>query len=148
MEIFLLTYIDIVAILVMWAEVHIAHPVKNPLLTLEIGGVRLRNEPPTPTNRQGHPPDMLLEAWLLVCLSVSPDMCVEIRDTRGPYPTEEQCKQRIVEMETFVRQQHLFPLDISWRCKSVSENNDESTTPDTQEKGLDPATGAVPRVAI
>ena len=91
---------------------------------------------------------MLLEAWLLVCLSVSPDMCVEIRDTRGPYPTEEQCKARIVEMEEFVVSQQLFPVDVKWRCLSVSENNDESTTPDTQEEGTDPTAGAVPRIAI
>jgi hypothetical protein len=51
-------------------------------------------------------------------------------------------------MEQFVRQQHLFQLDIKWRCASVSENNDESTPPDTQEKRTDPTTGAVPRVAI
>jgi len=90
----------------------------------------------------------MLEAWLLVCLSVSPDTCVQIRDTRGTYPTEQQCRTRINEMEQFVRQQHLFQLDIKWRCTSVSENNDESTPPDTQEKGTDPTTGAVPRVAI
>jgi len=90
----------------------------------------------------------MLEAWLLVCLSVSPDMCVEIRDTRGPYPTEQQCKARIVEMEKFVVSQQLFPVDVSWRCKFVSENDDESTSPDTQKKGVDPTTGAVPRIAL
>jgi len=90
----------------------------------------------------------MLEAWLLVCLSVSPDMCVEIRDTRGPYPTEQQCKARISEMEEFVVSQQLFPVDVKWRCKSVSENNDESTSPDTQKKGFDPTTGAVPRIAL
>ena len=91
---------------------------------------------------------MLLEAWLLVCLSVSPDTCIEIRDTRGPYPTEQQCKARIAEMETFVRQYNLFQLNISWRCLSVSEKKDEPTSPDTQEEGIDPTTGAVPRIAI
>jgi len=90
----------------------------------------------------------MLEAWLLVCLSVSPDTCVEIRDTRGPYLTEQQCKARIFEMEEFVVSQQLFPVDVKWRCKSVSENNDESTSPDTQEEGTDPTTGAVPRIAI
>lgn len=90
----------------------------------------------------------MLEAWILVCLSVLPDMCVEIRDTRGPYPSEQQCRARTIEMEKLVISQQLFPVDVSWRCKFVSENDDESTSPDTQEEGTDPTTRAVPRIAL
>ena len=90
----------------------------------------------------------MLEAWILVCLSVLPDTCVELRDTRGPYPTKQECRQRTIEMEALVIAQQLFPVDVKWRCLSVSENNDESTTPDTQEEGTDPTTGTVPRIAL
>jgi len=91
---------------------------------------------------------MLYEAAILVCLSVAPDECRELVDNRGPYPQVEQCHARIAEMIQFTQSANLFELEIKWRCKSVSESNDESATPDTQEKGIDPTTGKVPRVAI
>jgi hypothetical protein len=91
---------------------------------------------------------MLYEAAILVCLSVSPDTCHELNDTRGPYETKEACKARVDEMASFVTQANLFELNIRWKCASVSEKNDEPVTPDTQEKGIDSTTGTIPRVAI
>lgn len=86
----------------------------------------------------------MFESWLLVCLSVSPDTCHEIRDTQGPYPTEQQCIERIVEMRQFVSASHLFELNIKHRCKIVSEeNNDESTPPSTQEERIESPTGQI-----
>jgi len=91
---------------------------------------------------------MLYEAAILVCLSVLPDTCHELTDTRGPYPTKQECKARVDEMAEFAIKVHLFELDIKWKCASVSEKNDEPVTPDTQEKGIDSTTGTIPRVAI
>ena len=91
---------------------------------------------------------MLYEAAILVCLSVSPDTCHELKDTRGPYETKEACKVRVDEMSRFAIKVHLFELDIKWKCASVSGQNDESPTPDTQKEGIDPSTGTVLRVAI
>ena len=91
---------------------------------------------------------MIYEAALLVCLSVSPDTCHELRDTRGPYPTYEACKARIEEMVETVTKFHLFELDIKWKCASVSEKSDEPSTSDTQKKGINTSTGTIPRVAI
>jgi len=86
----------------------------------------------------------MFESWLLVCLSVSPDTCAELQDTKGPYPTEQQCIERIVEMREFVSASHLFELNIKHRCKIVSEeNNDESTSPDTQKEGIESSTGTI-----
>ena len=86
----------------------------------------------------------MFESWLLVCLSVSPDTCREIRDTQGPYPTEQQCIERIVEMREFVSASHLFELDIKHRCKVVSEeNNDEPTPPNAQKEGIESSTGTI-----
>ena len=90
----------------------------------------------------------MFKAAILVCLSVSPDTCQELRDTRGPYPTHEACKARIEEMVETVTKFHLFELDIKWKCKSVSEKSDEPTSPDAQKEGTNPSTGKVPRVAI
>jgi hypothetical protein len=91
---------------------------------------------------------MLYEAAILVCLSVSPDTCHELNDTRGPYETKEACKARVDEMASFVTQSNLFELNIRWKCASVSGQNDESVTPNTQKKGINTSTGTIPRVAI
>lgn len=90
----------------------------------------------------------MFEAAILVCLSVSPDTCQQLTDTRGPYPEFEQCEARVAEMIAFTEKANLFELDFKWRCKSVSEKNDESTPPDTQEEGTDSTTGEVLGVAI
>ncbi len=47
MGIFLLTYIVIDGILVMWAEVYLAHPDKNQHNMLDIRGLRLQTNLPT-----------------------------------------------------------------------------------------------------
>jgi hypothetical protein len=47
---------------------------------------------------------MLYEAAILVCLSVSPDTCHELKDTRGPYETKEACKVRVDEMSRVCNQ--------------------------------------------
>ena len=91
---------------------------------------------------------MLYEAALLVCLSVSPDTCHELTDTRGPYPSKQECMARVEEMGEFVRTTNLFEVNIKWKCASVSGQSDESPTPDTEKKGLNTSTGTVPRVAI
>jgi len=91
---------------------------------------------------------MLYEAAILVCLSVSPDTCHKLNDTRGPYETKEACKARVDEMAEFAIKVHLFELDIKWKCTSVSGQNDESTSPDTKKEGIESPTGKVPRIAI
>jgi len=91
---------------------------------------------------------MLYEAAILVCLSVSPDTCHELKDTRGPYETKEACKARVDEMSRFAIKVHLFELDIKWKCASVSGQNNESTSPDTQEEGIESSTGKVPRLSV
>ena len=78
----------------------------------------------------------MFESWILVCLAVGPDLCREIRDTDGPYPTEKQCMLRNDEMAKFVYERQVFEVEIRSRCKFVSENDDESTTPD-QKEGTD-----------
>ena len=91
---------------------------------------------------------MLYEAAILVCLSVSPDTCYELNDTRGPYETKEACKVRADEMAAFAVAANLFELNIKWQCTSVSEENDESTSPDTKKEGTKSTTREVPRLSI
>lgn len=85
----------------------------------------------------------MFESWILVCSVVVPTLCTELRDTEGPYPTEKECVLRNDEMAKFVYERQVFAVEIKSRCKFVSENDDESTTPDTQKEGTDAPAGAI-----
>jgi len=43
---------------------------------------------------------MSFTAVIIACHIASADMCMTITDNRGPYDTENQCKERIGEMAT------------------------------------------------
>ena len=90
----------------------------------------------------------MFESWILVCLAVGPNLCREIRDTEGPYLTEKECALRNDEMAQFVFERQVFEVEIRRRCKLVSEENDESTTPDTQKEGIESSTGTIFRTSI
>lgn len=85
----------------------------------------------------------MFESWILVCLAVGPDLCREIQDTEGPYRTEKECMLRNDEMAAFVYERQVFEVKIRSRCKVVSEENDESTPPSTQEEGIESSTGTI-----
>ena len=85
----------------------------------------------------------MFESCILVCLAVGPDLCREIRDTEGPYLTEKECMIRNDEMAKFVFERQVFEVVIRSRCKLVSEENDEFTSPDTQEEGIESSTGTI-----
>jgi len=90
----------------------------------------------------------MFEAWILVCSVVAPDLCTEMQDTIGPYSTEKECMLRNDEMAKFVFERQVFEVEIRSRCKLVSEENDESTTPDTQEEGIESPAGTILRTSI
>ena len=85
----------------------------------------------------------MFESWILVCLAVGPNLCREIRDTEGPYLTEKESALRNDEMAQFVFERQVFEVEIRSRCKLVSEENDESTTPATQKEGIESSTGTI-----
>ena len=82
----------------------------------------------------------MFESWILVCLSAMPNMCTEVRDTLGPYPTEEECSLRNDEMAQYAFSNQLFEVTIRSRCKVI---DDEFTTPDSEKEGTDSPTGTV-----
>ena len=85
----------------------------------------------------------MFESWILVCLAVGPNLCREIRDTEGPYLTEKECAIRNDEMAQFVFERQVFEVEIRSRCKLVSEENDESTPPDTPDERIESSTGTM-----
>jgi len=58
----------------------------------------------------------MFEAVLLICLAAAPQECVELSDTRGPYPTKNDCIERVDEMARFAKSVNLFELNIKWKC--------------------------------
>jgi len=64
----------------------------------------------------------MFTAIVLACIMTAPDTCVEAVDTRGPYPTEEQCVMRAYQMMTEL--QVLFPVPHKYEYKCVPKGTE------------------------
>lgn len=63
----------------------------------------------------------MFKAILLACAIADPTQCIEFHDTRGPYPTEEKCKERAFEMARDVGKMTNTLMPMSWRCKPLKK---------------------------
>ena len=59
----------------------------------------------------------MFEAMLLVCALATPDECVRVDDTRGPYETYAQCEARAYEMANGVVRMFPVPATYSFKCR-------------------------------
>lgn len=64
---------------------------------------------------------MMFKAILLACAIADPTQCIEFHDTRGPYPTEQKCKERAFEMARDVGKMTNTLMPMSWRCKPLKK---------------------------
>jgi hypothetical protein len=55
-------------------------------------------------------------AMLLLCSMYSPGECIQATDSKGPYPTEEECQVRIEEMTTDTRLLFPYLITAGTRC--------------------------------
>lgn len=63
---------------------------------------------------------IMFKAALILCNFYNPANCIEIRDTRGPYPEEEMCVARVYELFEDVRKQWpLLQAHVGYRCSEV-----------------------------
>ena len=72
----------------------------------------------------------MFEAFMLVCyagLAQIPANCQELQDTRGPYPTEMLCKQRIVELTVELPEYMPFYRPKAYRCYELTTTNKQFT---------------------
>lgn len=46
----------------------------------------------------------MFKAFVIVCHIMNADVCMVASDNRGPYKTEERCKERLREMTTQLRE--------------------------------------------
>ena len=94
----------------------------------------------------------MFEASLLVCLAVSPETCKQLNDTKGPYPTENECKARVDEMAEFATEANLFELDIKWKCDGLKGLKvrfyEPSTSTKTKRPTAYPTTGPFSRNSL
>ena len=94
----------------------------------------------------------MFEALLLVCLSVSPDTCKQLSDTKGPHPTHEQCMARVDEMAEFTTANHLFELNIKLKCNETSGLKvnfyEPSTSTEAKRPTAYPTTGPFSRNSL
>jgi len=65
----------------------------------------------------------MFQAMVLVC-SMLPNAeppCIELRDNRGLYKTEQQCEQRLQEMVDVVPQMFYPPYVVGSKCEQIGE---------------------------
>ncbi len=67
----------------------------------------------------------MFEAFVLICTLGLPEVygnCEELKDTRGPYGTKQQCKVRVVEILQELPEYRPYSYAKGYRC-------DQPTTP-------------------
>jgi hypothetical protein len=58
----------------------------------------------------------MFEAWIIVCVMSQASVCFPAQDTRGPYPTLEQCQERTFEMSADVIRRMPDHVPVGARC--------------------------------
>ena len=59
----------------------------------------------------------MFTAMVLACVMSTPAACVEATDSRGPYPTEQQCFVRVEEMiQSMIPLLPPVPHTYSYKC--------------------------------
>ena len=62
----------------------------------------------------------MFKAMVLVCALYTPGECVRFDDTRGPYPTYDECKVRSQEMAAGVATMFPVPATYAFKCKELT----------------------------
>ena len=62
----------------------------------------------------------MFAAVILICSLNIGQKCLEVRDIRGPYRTEEACELRVVEMIRDVAFIVPQPYEVRYRCQQVA----------------------------
>jgi hypothetical protein len=60
----------------------------------------------------------MFTTYILICSMSVANECMELRDTRGPYDTQAECKARAVEMAEDMQQLFTVPHSYSYKCKA------------------------------
>ena len=58
----------------------------------------------------------MFKAIVLACSIANPTYCLEWHDVRGPYETQQQCKERAMEMSRAIGER-LPLMPKAWRCQ-------------------------------
>ena len=62
----------------------------------------------------------MFTAMVLACAigNVTPETCIEARDTYGPYKTEEECVERVHEMIKSMALTVPMPMQYTYKCEN------------------------------
>lgn len=61
----------------------------------------------------------MFKTIVLACLFMSPDVCLEFHDTRGPYQTYDMCRARAYEISNAIREIHPEYVPARFRCDQL-----------------------------
>jgi len=60
--------------------------------------------------------------YILACALYQPQICTELRDTRGPYKTEQQCIARAIDLSRQLELVFVVPHTYSYKCVKGNES--------------------------
>jgi hypothetical protein len=69
----------------------------------------------------------MFEAFVLICAIGLPETygnCEEVKDTRGPYATEQRCKVRVVEILQELPNYRPYSYAKGYRCDKLTTEKD------------------------
>ena len=72
----------------------------------------------------------MFEAIILICTLGLPEVygnCEEVKDTRGPYPTEHRCKVRVIEILQELPEYRPYSYPKGYRCNESTTTNKQYT---------------------
>jgi len=72
----------------------------------------------------------VFEAIILICTLGLPEVygnCEEVKDTRGPYPTEHRCKVRVIEILQELPEYRPYSYPKGYRCNESTTTNKQYT---------------------
>ena len=94
-----------------WFEISTSPRFRNIFCKKRVCGYTNSHLHPLKTERMA-----MYTAMLLLCSMYSPGECIQATDSKGPYPTEEECQVRIEEMATDTRLLFPYLITAGVRC--------------------------------
>jgi|TARA_R100001460_G_C3526830_1_gene173100 hypothetical protein len=61
----------------------------------------------------------MFKALVTICIIAMPNTCQTLEDTRGPYETKQQCKERALQISRQVHKYYPLWKPVKYKCKEL-----------------------------
>lgn len=62
----------------------------------------------------------MFKAFVTICIIAMPNTCQTLEDTRGPYETKQQCKERALQISRQVHKYYPLWKPVKYKCKELA----------------------------